>query len=110
MFNAELNDAQPRHAGHELLINGRILSPFTQLRRLLDGIAPGHAQPIELTIGEPRERMPGFIAAKLNEAVALSASIRPFADLTSCAQPSRPGRRGAMQLLAASTHRPRYWR
>ncbi|MGL4395903.1 MAG: aminotransferase class I/II-fold pyridoxal phosphate-dependent enzyme [Hyphomicrobium sp.] len=60
------------------LAAGKILSPFTQLRRLLDGIAPGHAQPIELTIGEPREPMPDFIAAKLNEAVALYGKYPPI--------------------------------
>ncbi len=54
--------------GIEALSNGAVLSPFTQLRQLLAGIEPGHARPIELTIGEPREAMPDFIAAKLLEA------------------------------------------
>lgn len=57
------------------LISGEILSPFTQLRRLLDGIPAGHAQPIELTIGEPREAMPDFVAAKL---VTSSASLAKY--------------------------------
>ena len=47
--------------GLEALSSGVILSPFTQLRRLLEGIAPGHEKPIELTVGEPREEMPGFV-------------------------------------------------
>ena len=60
------------------LSSGAILSPFTQLRRLLAGIEPGHAKPIELTIGEPREAMPEFIQAKLNEAVALYGKYPPI--------------------------------
>ena len=54
--------------GVAALTDGTIRSPFTQLRQLLDGIAPGHAHPIELTIGEPREAMPGFIADRIAEA------------------------------------------
>ena len=54
--------------GLEALSSGVILSPFTQLRRLLEGIAPGHDNPIELTVGEPREAMPGFVIEKLKEA------------------------------------------
>jgi N-succinyldiaminopimelate aminotransferase len=60
------------------LTSGAILSPFTQLRRLLAGIEPGHAKPIELTIGEPREAMPDFIQAKLNEAAALYGKYPPI--------------------------------
>lgn len=60
------------------LTNGSILSPFTQLRRLLEGIPSGHAKPIELTIGEPREAMPDFILAKLNEAAALYGKYPPI--------------------------------
>ena len=65
------------HTLHSLT-SGGIVSPFTQLRRLLDGIPPGHARPIELTIGEPREAMPGFIASKLNEAAALYGKYPPI--------------------------------
>jgi aspartate/methionine/tyrosine aminotransferase len=61
-----------------LLTSGAILSPFTQLRRLLAGIEPGHAKPIELTIGEPREAMPDFIAAKLAAAHALYGKYPPI--------------------------------
>jgi N-succinyldiaminopimelate aminotransferase len=65
-------------SAHAALTNGTILSPFTQLRRLLDGIPAGHAKPIELTIGEPREPMPDFIVAKLNEAAALYGKYPPI--------------------------------
>jgi N-succinyldiaminopimelate aminotransferase len=60
------------------LTNGAILSPFTRLRRLLEGIAPGHANPIDLTLGEPRETMPAFIVDKLCEAESLYAKYPPI--------------------------------
>ena len=60
------------------LTSGEIISPFTQLRRLLNGIEPGHAKPIELTIGEPREAMPDFIVAKLDEAASLYGKYPPI--------------------------------
>ena len=60
----------PSQSGLAALAEGAIVSPFTQLRRLLDGIAPGHVKSIDLTIGEPREAMPGFVASKLVEASA----------------------------------------
>lgn len=60
----------PSQSGLAVLAAGAILSPFTLLRRLLDGIEPGHAKPIDLTIGEPREAMPPLVTAKLIEAVA----------------------------------------
>lgn len=60
------------------LTDGTIRSPFTQLRRLLDGIEPGHARPIELTIGEPREAMPDFIAAKVSEAADAFGKYPPI--------------------------------
>jgi len=64
--------------GLEALSSGAILSPFTQLRRLLEGIAPGHEKPIELTVGEPREAMPGFVIEKLKEAEAGYAKYPPI--------------------------------
>ncbi len=64
--------------GAAALTDGTIRSPFTQLRRLLDGIAPGHARPIELTIGEPREAMPDFIAGKIAEATASFGKYPPI--------------------------------
>jgi len=60
------------------LTDGSIVSPFTQLRRLLDGIPAGDPKPIELTIGEPREAMPGFIASKLTEAAGLWGKYPPI--------------------------------
>lgn len=60
------------------LADGTILSPFTRLRQLLDGVAPGHARPIDLTLGEPRETMPPFVAAKIAEAEALFAKYPPI--------------------------------
>ncbi|MEQ1696316.1 MAG: aminotransferase class I/II-fold pyridoxal phosphate-dependent enzyme [Hyphomicrobiaceae bacterium] len=66
------------HAGLAALTSGAILSPFTQLRRLLDDIAPGKTPPIDLTLGEPRETMPSFIVEKLREAEALYAKYPPI--------------------------------
>jgi N-succinyldiaminopimelate aminotransferase len=56
--------------GLHALAHGAVISPFTRTRRLLDGVAPGHAKPIDLTIGDPREAMPAFIADRLREANA----------------------------------------
>lgn len=64
--------------GLEALASGTILSPFTRLRRLLDGLAPGHRRPIELTLGEPRETMPSFVVDKLKEAEAEYAKYPPI--------------------------------
>ena len=63
--------------GLEAMVQGKILSPFTRLRRLLDGVAPGHDKPIEMTVGDPRETMPGFVADRLVEAKALLGSYPP---------------------------------
>ncbi|HRY08104.1 MAG TPA: aminotransferase class I/II-fold pyridoxal phosphate-dependent enzyme, partial [Hyphomicrobiaceae bacterium] len=60
------------------LATGAIISPFTRLRQLLDGIAPGNDKPIDLTLGEPRETMPSFIADKIREAEALFAKYPPI--------------------------------
>ena len=60
-------DARPLRA----LAHGAVLSPFTRTARLLDGIAPGHKKPIEMTVGDPREAMPAFVTDKLEEAKAL---------------------------------------
>ncbi len=64
--------------GLSALAEGAVLSPFTRLRRLLDGVPPGHAKPIELTVGEPREKMPGFIVDKIAEAQAEFAKYPPI--------------------------------
>lgn len=60
------------------LADGTILSPFSRLRTLLDGISPGHERTIDLTLGEPRETMPAFVGAKLAEAEALLAKYPPI--------------------------------
>ena len=69
------------HAANEglaALTSGAILSPFTRLRRLLEGIAPGRMPAIDLSLGEPRETMPGFVADKLTEAAGLYAKYPPI--------------------------------
>jgi aspartate/methionine/tyrosine aminotransferase len=55
-----------------------VLSPFTQLRRLLGTTPAGHADPIDLTIGEPREAMPAFVVDKLIEAASSYANYPPI--------------------------------
>ncbi len=57
-------------SGLAALADGAVLSPFTQLRKLLASMPAGHAEPIDLTIGEPREPMPEFLVEKLMEAVS----------------------------------------
>ena len=56
--------------GLEALARGAILSPFTRVARLLDGITPGYAKVIEMTAGDPKETMPGFVIDKFEEAKA----------------------------------------
>ncbi len=65
-------------SGLEALASGAIVSPFSRLRTLLDGIEPGHAEPIDLTLGEPRETSPSFVADKIREAAALYAKYPPI--------------------------------
>ena len=65
-------------SGLASLTSGAILSPFTRLRRLLDGMQPGRQPAIDLTLGEPREQMPTFIVDKLREAEALYAKYPPI--------------------------------
>ena len=55
-------------SGLRALAQGAILSPFTRVERLLAGIEPGEKQPIELTVGDPREAMPGFVMDKMADA------------------------------------------
>ncbi len=66
------------HSGLAALSNGAVLSPFTQLRRLLDGIPSGHERPLDLTVGEPHEPMPPFVVEKLTEAAADYARYPPI--------------------------------
>ena len=55
------------------LADGTIVSPFSRLRTLIDGVTPSNDRTIDLTLGEPRETMPPFVGAKLAEAEALLA-------------------------------------
>ena len=57
--------------GLETLAQGAVLSPFTRINRLLAGIEPGHQHVIEMTAGDPKEVMPGFVPDKLIEAKQL---------------------------------------
>lgn len=61
-------------SGLEALARGAILSPFTRLARLLEGIPPGDRQIIEMTAGDPREVMPGFVMDRMVEARQLLSS------------------------------------
>ncbi len=65
-------------SGLAALAHGEVLSPFTQLRKLLGATPAGHSDIIDLTIGEPREPMPPFVAEKLIEAVASYAQYPPI--------------------------------
>ncbi len=56
--------------GLNKLADGAILSPFTRINRLLEGIAPGNAKTIIMTAGDPTEKMPGFVIEKMKEAEA----------------------------------------
>jgi N-succinyldiaminopimelate aminotransferase len=60
--------------GLTALAASAVLSPFTRTRRLLEPAKPGHAEPIDLTIGDPREAMPAFVADRMKEASALFGS------------------------------------
>jgi aspartate/methionine/tyrosine aminotransferase len=57
--------------GLQALTQGAVLSSFTRTARLLAGIEPGHKKPIEMTSGDPKEKMPGFVVDKLVEAKEL---------------------------------------
>jgi aspartate/methionine/tyrosine aminotransferase len=58
-------------SGLQAIAHGAVLSPFTQLRRLLEGkSAADGKRVIDITIGEPREAMPEFAVARLIEAAA----------------------------------------
>ncbi len=65
-------------SGLAALANGAVLSPFTQLRKLLGTAPAGHPDIIDLTIGEPREPMPAFVAEKLIEAMSSYAQYPPI--------------------------------
>jgi aspartate/methionine/tyrosine aminotransferase len=54
-----------------------ISSPFVRVRTLLDGIEP-KLPPIDMTIGEPRHKMPDFLASALQDAFAGYAKYPPI--------------------------------
>lgn len=64
--------------GLHALAQGVILSPFTRLRRLLEGVEPGIKPAYELVVGEPREIMPGFVPDRMMEASATLAKYPPI--------------------------------
>src|SRR4029078_6126189 len=57
--------------GVQALATDAILSSFTRTARLLAGVEPGHKKTIEMTSGDPKEVMPGFVVDKLVEAKEL---------------------------------------
>jgi N-succinyldiaminopimelate aminotransferase len=65
-------------SGLTQLSDGSILSPFSRLRALLADVAPGHARPIDLTLGEPRETMPPFVAERIAAKAAEFAKYPPI--------------------------------
>ncbi|MGH6816803.1 MAG: aminotransferase class I/II-fold pyridoxal phosphate-dependent enzyme [Hyphomicrobiaceae bacterium] len=68
MSTQEANRVMIAATGLHALVQGTIVSPFTSTRRLLDGLEPGHKQPIELTVGDPKEAMPDFVIDRFAEA------------------------------------------
>jgi N-succinyldiaminopimelate aminotransferase len=79
-----MTSATTASTGLEAMVQGHILSAFTRARRLLEGIPPGHAKPIEMTAGDPRETMPGFVIDRMSEARQLLSTypqIRGSEDL-----------------------------
>lgn len=51
--------------------------PFARLSRLLDGYPAGHEKPILLSIGEPKNQPPGFVAEEIAGAAASWSSYPP---------------------------------
>lgn len=70
--------SQPPGNGLEALANGSLLSPFSRLRHLLDSVPAGHDRTIDLTLGEPRETMPAFVADALRDAALTLAQYPPI--------------------------------
>ncbi len=64
--------------GLHALAQGVILSPFTRIRRLLEGVEPGMKPAIEMMVGEPREVMPAFVTDKMVEAKDTLAKYPPI--------------------------------
>src|SRR5262245_5553096 len=66
-----------QNEGLGALASGLVLSPFTRTRRLLADIEPG-MPPLDMTIGEPREEMPGFVVERIEAARAAFAKYPPI--------------------------------
>ena len=80
-MSPDADQDQQFNPGLAALTQGAILSPFTRLRRLLTGIEPQlrpGQEPIDMTIGEPRETMPGFVVDNIAEAKAGFAKYPPI--------------------------------
>ena len=56
------------NSGLEAIFQGKIISPFTRLRRLLAEVPTASAKPIDMTAGDPKETMPGFVVDRMAEA------------------------------------------
>ncbi|WP_088343298.1 MULTISPECIES: aminotransferase class I/II-fold pyridoxal phosphate-dependent enzyme [Rhodomicrobium] len=68
----------PHHSANPLGELSRLIqSPFARLRTALDGIEPG-LPPVDMTIGEPRHAMPGFLAEALQAGFAGYAKYPPI--------------------------------
>jgi N-succinyldiaminopimelate aminotransferase len=68
---------------------------FPRLRKLLDPHAPG-AEPIAMTIGEPRHPMPDFVASVLAETIAGFGVYPRMTGHLNCWRQSLAGCGGAM--------------
>ncbi len=60
------------------LAAGDVPYPFSRTRELLTPYSPGLEPVIDLTLGEPRETMPAFVADKIKEADALFTKYPPI--------------------------------
>ncbi len=67
-----------RQTGLGRLAAGDVPYPFSRTRELLAPHAAGLEPVIDLTLGEPRETMPGFVAEKIKEAEALFKKYPPI--------------------------------
>ena len=65
-------------SGLQRLAAGGTVSAFTRLRRLLADVEPGHPNPIEMTVGEPHETMPDFVADIMKAAEGTLTKYTPI--------------------------------
>ena len=64
--------------GLQRLAAGQTVSAFTRLRRLLADVVPEHPNPIDMTVGEPHETMPDFVADIMKSAEATLTKYTPI--------------------------------